>query len=119
MKDVNKIKNYRTKYKRYYGIEFGSEYVVHHIDLNHSNNDISNLVLLPRSLHGRYHYFVDHIAFLPKFRTEIGGNSFTLSNGYVLDEVEEFYKVLTECNAWYDYKMYLEGDLPNVHHIEL
>jgi len=30
MKDVDKLKNYRTKYKRYYGIDFGSDYVIHH-----------------------------------------------------------------------------------------
>ena len=27
--------NYREKYKQHYEIEFGSEYEVHHIDLNH------------------------------------------------------------------------------------
>lgn len=40
-------------------------------------------------------------------------------NSYALEDIDEFFKILVECNAWYDYKMYLEGALPNVHHIEL
>ncbi len=43
MKDMNKLKDYRLKYKRYYGIDFGDNYVIHHIDLNHNNNNIKNL----------------------------------------------------------------------------
>ena len=43
--------SYREKYKRYYGIEFGKDFVIHHIDFDRENNDISNLVLLPRELH--------------------------------------------------------------------
>lgn len=55
MKDASKLKNYREKYKRYYGITFGKEYAIHHIDGNRENNDISNLLLLPTKLHSRYH----------------------------------------------------------------
>lgn len=32
--------NYRKYYKEYYGIDFGSEYDIHHIDFDRSNNDI-------------------------------------------------------------------------------
>ena len=41
--------NYRQMYKQYYGINFGREYHVHHIDCNHENDAIGNLVLLPRN----------------------------------------------------------------------
>lgn len=47
--------NYRQYYKEYYGIEFGKEYSVHHIDMNRDNNDISNLLLLPRFIHNKLH----------------------------------------------------------------
>lgn len=30
--------NYRQMYKQYYGIDFGREYHVHHIDCNHEND---------------------------------------------------------------------------------
>ena len=51
MKDINKLKDYRLKYKRYYNIDYDSSFDIHHIDINHENNDIKNLLLLPRSLH--------------------------------------------------------------------
>lgn len=33
--------NYNKLYKQYYGIKFGRNYVVHHIDGNHDNNDMA------------------------------------------------------------------------------
>lgn len=53
--------DYRKYYKEYYGIEFGSEYDVHHIDFNRGNNDISNLILLPKKLHRKYHFYLEAI----------------------------------------------------------
>lgn len=48
--------DYRQYYKDYYSIEFdGRKFEVHHIDKNRSNNDISNLILLPTSLHKLFH----------------------------------------------------------------
>lgn len=49
------IMKYRQLYKKYYGIEFGADYEVHHIDMNHSNNSINNLILLPKELHRKLH----------------------------------------------------------------
>lgn len=59
-KGVNKAtKNtYRKYYKSYYKIDFGSDMVVHHIDFDRDNNDISNLLLIPRTLHSEYHEIV-------------------------------------------------------------
>ena len=50
--------NYRKYYKDYYGIDFDSNYVIHHIDFDRSNNDINNLILLPSKLHSRYHFLL-------------------------------------------------------------
>lgn len=47
--------DYRKLYKEHYCIEFGSDYAVHHIDGNRSNNDISNLLLMPRHIHTAWH----------------------------------------------------------------
>lgn len=49
--------DYRIKYKKHYEIEFGTDYVIHHIDEDRNNNDISNLLLLPRDLHSKYHEY--------------------------------------------------------------
>lgn len=56
-KDTNKLKDYRKKYKRHYGIDFDRTYVVHHIDEDRENNDINNLLLLPSALHSKYHTY--------------------------------------------------------------
>lgn len=117
MKDINKLKGYRTKYKRYYGIDFGSEYAVHHIDGNRENNDISNLVLLPSKLHSKYHFQKTVIEATP-LPTRISGNGLNVQS-YYLACLEEFLETIAECNKWYDYKMYLEGRIPNIHCIEL
>ena len=48
--------DYRQFYREYYGIDFGPEMVVHHIDFDRSNNDINNLLLLPNKVHAKYHF---------------------------------------------------------------
>ena len=47
--------NYRQFYKDYYGIDFGTGFEVHHINLNRDCNEIWNLLLLPKDLHMEYH----------------------------------------------------------------
>ena len=113
----NKVKKYREKYKKHYNIDFDGNYAIHHIDGNHENNDISNLVLLPSKLHSKYHY-QKQIIEEQKVPTKISGNSANNEN-YYLNCIEEFIETLKECNQWYDYKMFLEGRIPNIHGITL
>jgi hypothetical protein len=66
MNPYNQIKNKRTKvnYRKIYEAtfgpiphdEFGRRYDIHHIDGDHNNNDISNLVALPITEHYKIHY---------------------------------------------------------------
>lgn len=109
MKDVDKLKNYRTKYKRYYGIDFGSDYVIHHIDGDHDNNDIENLLLLPSKLHSRYHWLKtvflstfsslnDFVAIKPSYGT----------NSYGSDVAQELRECIDECSKWVEYKNRLD-----------
>ena len=53
--------DYRQFYKERYKIEFGSDYDIHHIDLNHKNNSIDNLILLPKELHKELHQAIKDI----------------------------------------------------------
>lgn len=117
MKDVSKLKDYRLKYKRYYDIDFDDDYVVHHIDEDRTNNDISNLVLLPKKLHSKYH-FQKSIIESQSLVTTITGNGLH-GQSYYLTCLESFMDTLRECNQWYDYKLYLEGVLPNIHRLSL
>lgn len=117
MKDINKLKDYRLKYKRYFNIDFSNNYVIHHIDLNHNNNDINNLLLLPKKLHSSYHFHVEIMKSV-KMPLKITGNGCNNQN-YYLNILCDFLNVLKECNKWFDFKMYLEGIMPNIHNIKL
>lgn len=47
--------NYRKLYQDYFNVGLTEKMEIHHIDGNHENNDINNLVALPRKLHQEYH----------------------------------------------------------------
>ena len=47
--------NYRKFYEEKLGITLEKGYDVHHIDSNRGNNDIINLVAIPKKLHIKYH----------------------------------------------------------------
>lgn len=106
--------NYRKYYKKYYGIEFGKEYEIHHIDLNRNNNNIDNLVLLPKELHARYHFYLNNLAIYrtdEKYKLEIdfrvhGNNACNLS--YTHNIIKGLIETLNECSKWYDYKFNLD-----------
>ena len=110
MKDISKLKNYREKYKRYYGIEFGRDYEIHHIDLNHDNNDIDNLVLLPKELHRKYHFYLNDVrkikngeSYMCMFDARVHGNLLN-ANSYEMNAISNLVSVLNECSYWYDEK---------------
>lgn len=126
----NFMVNYRKKFKEHYNIDFDSDFVVHHIDGNIQNNDISNLMLLPLSLHGKYHQKLRDLALFtsPTFPNVDYGNkdfrkifeiSGTNESSFTMNLFYDFLKVLSECQKWYDYKLYLDGKIPNVHGIYL
>lgn len=58
---MDKGGNYRQLYKEWYGIEFGRDMAVHHIDYDRTNNEIDNLLLLPMELHIQYHVIMSHL----------------------------------------------------------
>lgn len=57
----------QSNYKKIYtenmnGLKWDSNlFEIHHIDLNHNNNDFDNLVLLPKKLHKSFHVAYAHI----------------------------------------------------------
>ena len=109
--------DYRNIYKKHYGINFDRKYAVHHIDGDRNNNKIDNLLLLPTELHARYHFYKTFVESAP-VPTKITGNHINANNHYITC-LEIFLKVLDECNKWYDYKIYLDGVIPNIHNIKL
>lgn len=71
--------NYRKFYKEFYGIEFTNNFVIHHINGDRYNNDISNLILLPRKLHTQYHRCLNFLK-VPKIGSTITDLHLDLNN---------------------------------------
>lgn len=104
MKDYTKIKNYRTKYKRYFGIDFDQNFDIHHINFDRSDNEIKNLLLLPKELHAKYHFILNAIG------ATNGNADLTLNNLNVTEYnsliFEQLPAVLAECRKWQKLKEY-------------
>lgn len=120
---MKKVKDYRKYFKNYYGIDFSTKYEIHHIDLDHNNNDIDNLMLLPKTLHSKYHMLLNstpsmYDIFNKTFNAKIHSNV-VCGDGYNLDMCKKLIETLEECNIWYDYKLYLDKKIPNIHDIEV
>ena len=50
--------NYRKFYEEKTGIKTSKEEDIHHLDCNRENNDIYNLIKIPRKLHKQYHFYL-------------------------------------------------------------
>lgn len=119
--------NYRKKYKKYYGIEFSRDYDIHHIDMSRNNNSIENLVLLPKRLHEEYHTLFNSAKCFNRTPSTVESPYILLNFavkptnlfGLYMCNVDSLLNVAEECCKWYDYKMYLDGKMPNIHKIEL
>lgn len=96
------MENYRLKYKRYYGIDFGKDYVIHHIDFDRNNNDISNLLLLPKELHTQYHIILNIL----------GGNNglVDLRLNRTIKTFANLPQCISECQKWQLWKKYEYDD---------
>lgn len=105
MKKLEDLKNYRLKYKRYYGIEFDSKYDVHHIDGNHENNNISNLILLPKDLHQKYHELTQKLHYVGDLSKLTISK---LSLWYTADLLTELCDVLKTIRGWYARQEFLQ-----------
>jgi hypothetical protein len=75
---------------------------VHHLDLNHDNNDFDNLLAIPRSLHRKYHLclrqFNSIYTFIPHLGGSIGHHG---SNeiDFILDINDTYIKGLRKMNG--------------------
>ncbi len=99
------IMDYRKKYKDYFKIQFGKEYDIHHIDFNHKNNDIDNLLLLPKDLHRRLHKVKYYYGpFLDRQINVFSDIESQLSCSIMAESMLEISKIYDELQIWVSMK---------------
>lgn len=110
--------NYKKIYEKHYNIKIPKGYDIHHINLDHNDNSVENLVMLPRKLHQMYHKLFNMIpdTITPNKHISIFGRN---ANKFICNTISEFDVILEECNKWLDYREYLVGRMPNIHNIEV
>lgn len=118
--------NYRRLYEDMTGEKIPKGYEIHHIDFNKKNNDIDNLVMLPKKLHRKlhkhitmYNYQQYELDLKVKSIIETGHATNSYLKNYIISDYLPLLETLMKCNMWVDYKMYVMGVIPNIHNIQL
>ena len=106
MKCKIKGNDFRRYYEEYYNIKIPEEFDIHHIDFNHSNNAIDNLIMIPKILHNKYHYIVTQLGGLENNRLSVYGKINILNgNAYDIDLMKDFCEVMIEIRKWTNLKI--------------
>lgn len=91
--------NYRKYYADYFGIEIPKEYHIHHLDRDRNNNNIRNLILLPKEVHEKVHKLSEEFS-----AYNIGNLTRSVGNphiiGYVWDAIDEAYEIWGQLYYW-------------------
>ncbi len=93
-------RNYVKHYEEYFGIEIPEGFVIHHIDGNRENNNIDNLIMIPKKLHARYHFFSRQI--------EAMKIAMDMDNVYKAWAFEGYSEVIKECKKYINQKYCME-----------
>lgn len=109
--------DYRAFYQDITGEMIPLNFDVHHLDLDRSNNDISNLVAIPKPIHEKYHTLlnatslaVSDLSFeeaIPKFSGK-GGEGFF---AYRVQRLQDYLAVYLEVQEWIIYREFLLGNI--------
>ena len=98
--------DYKKLYAQTYGITWNADMVIHHIDRNRQNNDISNLILLPGHLHHEMHIYLNEAEFMNEQGTagdlieRMMESVFNYGNSYDQQVFLQLLYVLSECKRW-------------------
>lgn len=85
------------------GVHVPDTFDIHHIDLNRDNNDINNLVALPKELHNQYHKLYPNQILDYELKWFKGSGFLT----YNIDKLKAFIDIYTQCCYWVCYRDYL------------
>lgn len=103
-----KRSNYKARkiYKEFLGKDIPKGMDIHHIDEDPTNDDLSNLLMLPKELHGRYHQWKRYFDAMMDSKND----GLLLSRNQMnFTVMAEFGKVCEECLYWIAYKTIWES----------
>tara|TARA_R110000744_G_C19066084_1_gene529554 strand:+ start:251 stop:601 length:351 start_codon:yes stop_codon:yes gene_type:complete len=105
--------NYRKHYEQHFNVKVPKDFDVHHIDGDRNNNDIINLVALPRVLHNKYHSakYSFHISFKEQ-DVVLSFDNCNMGFGFELIIIKEMHESLRECFQYILYRDILLGTFP-------
>lgn len=100
------IKDYRKYYERCMGEPIPPGFEVHHLNLDHSNNHIENLIAIPQDLHRKFHLLLGELQRLSSDDTwcfeslfKVGGN-FDFSWNEITRVLKSFLPVAEEISFY-------------------
>lgn len=110
--------DYKRKFEKEYDVIIPEGYDIHHINMDHEDDNLMNLMVLPRDLHREYHQIVLEVdlASVWDWNTVIIPSNLTVEQ-YRRDCAMGLLVILKRCGYWADYLLYLQGKLPNIHNI--
>ena len=95
------IDAYASMYIRMYGIDIcDSDIQIHHIDHNRNNNELDNLVAIPKKLHEDYHRLHFEMKIIDFKIPDVMCGGYVNSNSYNLGISTDYIAVLNECVDW-------------------
>lgn len=105
----NDARYYRNKYKKFCRLKYlAPSFEIHHLDHNWKNDEIRNLVALPKELHEMYHQ-------LEKKKYLVYKNGQFFINARFLLESSKLSKIVVdtyaELIAWISFRDYLTGEI--------
>lgn len=120
LKKFTDTDNYRKIYEKATNSKIPKGYVIHHLDFDRTNNNFSNLLMLPEKLHNKYHKVYPLVVDTTLstnivHRLEPG----YLYNNFTFNKLKKFMKVYIKCCKWKEYKEFQIGNLTNIHNIKL
>lgn len=98
--------DYISYYAQHFGIDWNREqFQIHHIDGNHDNNEIDNLILLPRELHEELHAALRSFVFPAKTcKDAVLGYMRTSLNGwndwFIGEGLSWLITIIQKCQYW-------------------
>ena len=99
-------RNYRQYYKEYYGIDFGKDMDVHHLDFNRDNNNIDNLLLIPKEVHNKFHLCCTLASAIKDYCSP---QKLILKNSgspYEVQMIKNYFDAIEEMEKWNSFKYY-------------